>query len=108
MACVSRHTPWGRGVLFAASIHVAMPNPNCHILEVTQGYIPMMWELFNEPSDIRPDSMVHAPDRPASALHCTRMRWSDFAILTGPSSSSSAFTTDWLATLHRNRIAVLV
>jgi L-alanine-DL-glutamate epimerase-like enolase superfamily enzyme len=24
----------------------------------------MMWELFNEPFDIRPDGMVHAPDRP--------------------------------------------
>ena len=23
-----------------------------------------MWELFNEPFDIRPDGMVHAPDRP--------------------------------------------
>src|ERR1700746_2349770 len=55
---------WGSGVLFAASIHVAMAAPNCHILEVTQGYMPMMWELFNEPFDIRPDGMVHAPDRP--------------------------------------------
>ena len=33
---------WGSGVLFAASIHVAMAAPNCHILEVTQGYMPMM------------------------------------------------------------------
>ena len=23
----------------------------------------MMWELFNEPFDIRPHGMVHAPDR---------------------------------------------
>ena len=37
---------WGSGVLFAASIHVAMAAANCHILEVTQGYMPMMWELF--------------------------------------------------------------
>ena len=55
---------WGSGVLFAASIHVAMSAANCHILEVTQGYMPMMWELFNEPFDIRPDGTVHAPDRP--------------------------------------------
>jgi L-alanine-DL-glutamate epimerase-like enolase superfamily enzyme len=41
-----------------------MAAPNCHILEVSQGYMPMMWELFNEPFDIRPDGMVHAPDRP--------------------------------------------
>ena len=55
---------WGSGVLFAASIHTAMAAPNCHILEVSQGYMPMMWELFNEPFDIRPDGTVHAPDRP--------------------------------------------
>ena len=34
------------------------------ILEVSQGYMPMMWELFNEPFDIRPDGTVHAPERP--------------------------------------------
>ncbi len=34
---------WGSGVLFAASIHVAMSAPNCHILEVSQGYMPMIW-----------------------------------------------------------------
>ena len=33
---------WGSGILFAASIHVAMAAPNCHILEVSQGYMPMM------------------------------------------------------------------
>jgi L-alanine-DL-glutamate epimerase-like enolase superfamily enzyme len=50
-------------VLFAASIHVAMAAPNCHVLEVTQGYMPTMWDLFNEPFDIRPDGMVHVPGR---------------------------------------------
>ena len=25
--------------------------------------MPMMYELFNEPFDIRPDGTVHAPDR---------------------------------------------
>jgi L-alanine-DL-glutamate epimerase-like enolase superfamily enzyme len=25
--------------------------------------MPMMWELFQEPFDIRPDGMVHAPER---------------------------------------------
>src|SRR5919205_567912 len=55
---------WGSGVLFAASLHVAMAAPNCHILEVSQGHMPMMWELFNEPFDIRPDGTVHAPERP--------------------------------------------
>ncbi|MFM9972453.1 MAG: mandelate racemase/muconate lactonizing enzyme family protein [Burkholderiales bacterium] len=54
---------WGAGVLFAASIHVAMASPTCHILEVSQGYMPMMNELFNEPYDIR-DGYVYAPDKP--------------------------------------------
>ena len=54
---------WGSGLLFAASIHVALATANCHILEVSQGYMPMMNELFNEPYDIR-DGYVHAPDRP--------------------------------------------
>jgi D-galactarolactone cycloisomerase len=55
---------WGSGVLFAASIHMAMAAANCHILEVSQGYMPMMWDLFNEPFDIRSDGTVHVPDRP--------------------------------------------
>ena len=54
---------WGSGVLFAASMHVAMSAPNCHILEVSQGYMPMMNNLFNEPYDIR-NGVVHAPQSP--------------------------------------------
>ncbi len=54
---------WGSGVLFAASIHMAMAAQNCHILEVSQGYMPMMFELFQEPYDIR-DGTVHAPRGP--------------------------------------------
>ena len=55
---------WGSGVLFAASMHVAMSAANCHILEVSMGYMPMMYELFNEPFDIRADGTVHAPEKP--------------------------------------------
>ncbi len=54
---------WGSGVLFAASIHLAMATPNCHILEVSQAYMPMLNELFEEEYDIR-EGRVHAPDRP--------------------------------------------
>jgi L-alanine-DL-glutamate epimerase-like enolase superfamily enzyme len=54
---------WGSGVLFAASIHLAMSTPNCHVLEVSQGYMPLMNELFEEEFDIR-DGRVYAPDRP--------------------------------------------
>lgn len=54
---------WGSGVLFVASIHMAMASPNCHILEVSQGYMPMMNELFEESYDIR-DGTVYAPQMP--------------------------------------------
>ena len=44
---------------------IPMSAPNCHILEVSQGYMPMMNELFNETYDIR-DGTVHAPELPVS------------------------------------------
>ena len=54
---------WSSGVLFAASIHMAMSAPNCHIFEVSQGSIPLIYEVFEEPFDIR-DGYVYASDRP--------------------------------------------
>ena len=75
---------WGSGVLFAASIHVAMAAPNCHILEVSQGYMPMMWELFNEPFDIRADGMVHAPDRPGLGFTLRADALERFRYVDGP------------------------
>jgi L-alanine-DL-glutamate epimerase-like enolase superfamily enzyme len=75
---------WGNGVLFAASIHVAMAAANCHILEVTQGYMPMMWELFNEPFDIRPDGMVHAPDLPGLGFTLCADALERFRYVDGP------------------------
>jgi D-galactarolactone cycloisomerase len=75
---------WGSGVLFAASIHVAMAAPNCHILEVTQGYMPMMWELFNEPFDIRPDGMVHAPERAGLGFTLRADALEQFRYVEGP------------------------
>jgi L-alanine-DL-glutamate epimerase-like enolase superfamily enzyme len=66
---------WGSGVLFAASIHVAMAAPNCHILEVSQGYMPMMWKLFNEPFDIRWTAWCMRLTGRASVSPCARMRW---------------------------------
>jgi D-galactarolactone cycloisomerase len=75
---------WGSGVLFAASIHVAMAAPNCHILEVTQGYMPMMWELFEEQFDIRPDGMVHAPDRPGLGFTLRKDALEKFRYVEGP------------------------
>jgi L-alanine-DL-glutamate epimerase-like enolase superfamily enzyme len=75
---------WGSGILFAASIHTAMSAPNCHILEVTQGYMPMMWELLNEPFDIRPDGTVHAPDRPGLGFTLRDDALETFKYLPGP------------------------
>src|SRR5689334_1525113 len=75
---------WGSGVLFAASLHVAMAAPNCHILEVTQGYMPMMWELFEEPFDIRPDGTVHAPDRPGLGFTLRKNAFERFRYMEGP------------------------
>lgn len=74
---------WGSGVLFAASIHVACSAPNCHILEVSQGYMPMMNELFNEPYDIR-DGYVHAPDKPGLGFTLRPEALERFKYVEGP------------------------
>lgn len=75
---------WGSGVLFAASIHVAMAAANCHILEVSQGYMPMIWELFKEPFDIRPDGTVHAPEKPGLGFTLRPDALEKFKYLPGP------------------------
>ena len=75
---------WGNGVLFAASMHVAMSSPNCHILEVSQGYMPMMYELFNEEFDIRSDGSVHAPDKPGLGFTLRDDAMERFKFVPGP------------------------
>jgi L-alanine-DL-glutamate epimerase-like enolase superfamily enzyme len=75
---------WGSGVLFAASIHTAMAATNCHILEVSQGYMPMMWELFNEPFDLRPDGTVCAPERPGLGFTLRQDALDRFKYVDGP------------------------
>ena len=74
---------WGSGVLFAASIHMAMAAPNCHILEVSQGYMPMMNELFNEPYDIR-DGTVYAPQTPGLGFTLRDDVFDKFEYVPGP------------------------
>ena len=74
---------WGSGVLFAASMHVAMSAPNCHILEVSQGYMPMMNDLFNEPYDIR-DGTVHAPQAPGLGFTLSDDALERFEYVPGP------------------------
>ena len=74
---------WGSGVLFAASIHMAMAAPNCHILEVSQGYMPMMNELFQEPYDIR-DGTVYAPKKPGLGFTLREDVFERFKHIPGP------------------------
>ena len=74
---------WGSGVLFAASLHMAMSAPNCHILEVSQGYMPMMNELFNEPYDIR-DGTVYAPQTPGLGFTLRDDVFDRFEYVPGP------------------------
>jgi L-alanine-DL-glutamate epimerase-like enolase superfamily enzyme len=75
---------WGSGVLFAASIHAAMASANCHILEVSQGWMPMMNELFREPYDIRSDGTVHAPDKPGLGFTLRADALDKFRYVPGP------------------------
>ena len=74
---------WGSGVLFAASIHLAMATPNCHILEVSQAYMPMLYELFQEEFDIR-DGRVHAPRRPGLGFTLRDDALDRFRFVPGP------------------------
>ena len=74
---------WGSGILFAASIHMAMAAPNCHILEVSQGYMPMMYDLFNEPYDIR-EGTVYAPQRPGLGFTLRDDVFDRFKYVPGP------------------------
>ena len=74
---------WGCGVLFAASLHVALSAVNCHILEVSQGYMPMMNELFNEPYDIR-NGRVFAPDAPGLGFTLRADALERFQYVDGP------------------------
>ena len=54
---------WSSGLLFAASIHVAASLPNCHIFEVSQAPLPLIYEMFKEPFVIN-DGYVEVPKGP--------------------------------------------
>ena len=77
---------WGSGVLFSASIHLAMATPSCHILEVSQAYMPMLNELFEEEFDIR-NGRVYAPDRPGLGFTLRADALERFAFIPGPEYS---------------------
>jgi L-alanine-DL-glutamate epimerase-like enolase superfamily enzyme len=46
--------------------------------------MPMMWELFNEPFDIRSDGTVHAPDRPGLGFTLRADALERFRYVDGP------------------------
>jgi len=77
---------WRNGVLFAASIHPACHCPNCHILEVSQAHMPMMYELFQEPFDIGPDGEVRPPEKPGLGFTLREDALERFKYIPGPSS----------------------
>ena len=74
---------WGSGVLFAASIHLAMALPNCPILEVSQAHMPLMNDVFEEDYDVR-DGRVHAPQRPGLGFTLREDYAERFAYVEGP------------------------
>ena len=74
----------GAPQIAAVSIYVAMAAANCHILEVSQGYMPMIWELFEEPFDIRPDGTVYAPEKPGLGFTLRPDALEKFKYLPGP------------------------
>lgn len=77
---------WSNGVLFAASIHLACHCPNCHILEVSQAHMPMMYELFEEPFDIGADGEVRPPEKPGLGFTLREDALERFKYIPGPSS----------------------
>ena len=62
---------------------MAMSAPNCHILEVSQGYMPMMYELFEESYDIR-EGIVHAPQKPGLGFTLRGDALERFEYIPGP------------------------
>jgi len=75
---------WSNGALFAASIHLALHCPNCFVLEVSQAHMPMMYELFEEPYDIRANGMVYAPDKPGLGFTLRKDVFERFKYVAGP------------------------
>jgi L-alanine-DL-glutamate epimerase-like enolase superfamily enzyme len=76
---------WGAGVLFAASLHMALSAPNCHILEVSQGANPLVFETFEEPFDIR-DGHIYPPEKPGLGYTLRSDLEERFPYTAGPNS----------------------
>ena len=68
----------------ASRVEDHLSAPNCHIPEITQGYMPMMWKICNEPFDMRADGTVHAPDRPGLGFTVRADALQKFRYVDGP------------------------
>jgi D-galactarolactone cycloisomerase len=55
---------WGSALLWSASAHVAAATPNCVLVEVGQGYNPLLTDLVTTPISITPDGFVVPPEGP--------------------------------------------
>lgn len=76
---------WGAGVLFAASLHMALSAPNCHLLEVGQEANPLVFETFDEPFDIR-EGYIYAPEKPGLGYTLRSDLEERFPFVPGPGS----------------------
>lgn len=74
---------WGSAVLFAATAHVAMSAPNCHLFELGQTPNPLVYESFEEPFDVR-DGYVYAPERPGLGFTLRNDLEERFPFIPGP------------------------
>lgn len=55
---------WGSALLWAASVQFAAATPNCLLVELGQGYNPLLYDLLTTPVDITSDGFVVPPDGP--------------------------------------------
>ena len=74
---------WASGVLLAATLHMAMSAPNCHIFEVSQAVNPLVYEMFEEPFDLR-EGFLYATDRPGIGFTLRKDVESRFPFVPGP------------------------
>jgi L-alanine-DL-glutamate epimerase-like enolase superfamily enzyme len=51
---------------------------------VSQGHMPMIWDLFEEPYDIRADGMVYAPTAPGLGFSLREDVLERFKYIEGP------------------------
>ena len=64
---------------------MALSAPNCHLLEVSQGANPLVFETFEEPFDIR-DGYIYPPEKPGLGYTLRSDLEERFPYTAGPNS----------------------